>query len=73
MVSEGDPDFADNRLKTTSVIRIRRIAVVEGSILPGAMVSIAPVRLPLNGYFRISIRHFFSATTIICQKLSLKR
>lgn len=45
IVREGDPDFAGSGLKASSVIRISRLAVIEGEILLGAIGQVAPERL----------------------------
>ena len=45
IVRDSDPDFAESGLKVTSVIRIGRLAVVQGEILLGAIGRIAPDRL----------------------------
>jgi mRNA interferase MazF len=45
IVQETDADFAGSGLKVSSVIRIGRLAVVEGGILLGAIGKIAPERL----------------------------
>ena len=45
LVREDDPDFAKSGLKVASVIRIGRLAVVQGDILLGAIGQIAPERL----------------------------
>ena len=45
IIREGDPDFAASGLKVSSVIRIGRLAVIEGEILLGATGQIAPERL----------------------------
>jgi mRNA interferase MazF len=45
VIRETDADFAESGLKLTSVIRIGRLAVVEGEILLGAIGQIAPERL----------------------------
>jgi mRNA interferase MazF len=45
IIREGDPDFAGSGLKASSVIRIGRLAVVEGEILLGAIGQLAPARL----------------------------
>ena len=45
VVTEEDPDFAESGLKVTSVIRVGRLAVVEGRILQGAIGEISPKRL----------------------------
>jgi mRNA interferase MazF len=45
IVQETDTDFAGSGLKLSSVIRIGRLAVVEGEILLGAIGQIALERL----------------------------
>ncbi len=45
IVHEGDADFAESGLKAASVIRIGRLAAVEGEILLGAIGQVAPERL----------------------------
>ncbi len=45
IVQEGDPDFAASGLKAPSVIRIGRLAVVEGKMLLGAIGEISSERL----------------------------
>ncbi len=45
LVLEDDLDFAESGLKTASVIRIGRLAVVQGEILLGAIGQIASERL----------------------------
>ena len=45
LVQEDDADFAVSGLKKASVIRVGRLAVVEGQILVGAVGQIAPERL----------------------------
>jgi mRNA interferase MazF len=45
VVQETDTDFAGSGLKLTSVIRIGRLAVVEGEILLGAIGQITSERL----------------------------
>ena len=45
MVQVGDPDFISSRLRVPSVIRVGRLAVVEGSALLGAMGKISDQRL----------------------------
>jgi mRNA interferase MazF len=42
VVQETDADFAGSGLKVSSVIRVGRLAVVEGEILLGAIGQIAP-------------------------------
>jgi mRNA interferase MazF len=41
MIQEGDPDFEDSGLKMDSVIRVGRLAVVEGDLLLGALGQIS--------------------------------
>lgn len=45
IVHEDDDDFADSGLKKASVIRVGRLAVVEGPVLLGAIGQIAAERL----------------------------
>jgi mRNA interferase MazF len=45
IVAEEDDDFARSGLKVTSVIRVGRLAVVEGGMLEGATGTIGPERL----------------------------
>ena len=45
IIQEKDPDFVESGLKTVSVIRIGRLAVIDGSILLGAVGRISPDRL----------------------------
>jgi mRNA interferase MazF len=45
LIREGDADFANSGLKTSSVIRVGRLAVVQGEILLGAIGQIAPEKL----------------------------
>lgn len=45
MVDTSDPDFANSGLKASSVIRVGRLAVVEESILLGAVGEIDAERL----------------------------
>ena len=45
IVRESDPDFAESGLKAASVIRLGRLAVVQGEILLGATGQISPARL----------------------------
>jgi mRNA interferase MazF len=42
IVREDDPDFMESGLKTPSVIRVGRLAIVEEEILVGAIGQIAP-------------------------------
>jgi mRNA interferase MazF len=45
VIQEGDADFAESGLKVPSVIRVGRLAVVEGEIIVGAVGQIATERL----------------------------
>lgn len=45
VIRETDTDFAESGLKLTSVMRIGRLAVVEGEVLLGAIGQIASERL----------------------------
>lgn len=45
VIQADDPDFATSGLKVPSVIRVGRLAVVEGAMLLGAIGEIAPERL----------------------------
>jgi len=45
IIQEDDPDFIESGLKTVSVIRVGRLAVVEGNILLGATGKISSDRL----------------------------
>jgi mRNA interferase MazF len=45
LVQEDDSDFAESGLKKASVIRVGRLAVVEGQILVGAIGQISAERL----------------------------
>jgi mRNA interferase MazF len=45
VVREADPDVADTGLKTTSVIRVTRIAVVSADILHGTIGKLNEERL----------------------------
>lgn len=44
IVQETDPDFVGSGLKTSSVIRIGRLAVIEGELLLGATGKISTER-----------------------------
>jgi mRNA interferase MazF len=44
-IAAGDPDFINSGLRVASVIRIARLAVVEGAVLRGAIGQVAPERL----------------------------
>jgi mRNA interferase MazF len=45
VLTDSDPDFADSGLKTASVIRICRLAVVDRKALLGAVGEISATRL----------------------------
>jgi mRNA interferase MazF len=45
VIRENDPDYAQSGLKAPSVIRVGRLAVVEGEIIVGAIGQVAPERL----------------------------
>lgn len=45
LIEEGDDDFPRSGLKVASVIRIGRLAVIEGQMLEGAIGSISPERM----------------------------
>jgi len=45
MVVSSDPDFAQSGLKSDTVIRLTRLAVVSDSIFVGTTGEIAPARL----------------------------
>ncbi|MDK9721375.1 MAG: type II toxin-antitoxin system PemK/MazF family toxin [Rhodospirillales bacterium] len=45
LLSRNDPDFAASGLKADSIIRIRRLAVVEGALLAGTIGELTPERL----------------------------
>ena len=45
IVRDDDDDFAESGLKKASVIRVGRLAVIEGQLLVGAAGQIAPERL----------------------------
>jgi mRNA interferase MazF len=45
MVSPTDPDFAATGLKVPSVLRLSRLAVLDGSLLVGSLGSIGDERL----------------------------
>jgi mRNA interferase MazF len=44
-IEEGDTDFQQSGLKTTSVVRISRLAVVEGDVLEGRIGRISSDRM----------------------------
>ena len=45
IINENSPDFVRSGLKTVSVIRTTRLAVVSGEVLIGAVGEISPDRL----------------------------
>jgi mRNA interferase MazF len=45
LIEEDDKDFPHSGLKVTSVIRIGRLAAVEGQILAGSIGTISPERM----------------------------
>ena len=45
VIENADEDFARSGLKTASVLRISRLAVVDGAVLLGAVGSVGPERL----------------------------
>lgn len=45
LIEEDDEDFARSGLKVTSVIRMGRLAVVEGAMLEGSIGTIGPERM----------------------------
>ena len=45
LISEESPDFAESGLKTSSVIRVGRLAVVERTLLLGSLGKIGDDRL----------------------------
>lgn len=45
VIEEDDADFGSSGLKTASVIRIGRLLVVEGKLLPGALGTVSTERL----------------------------
>ena len=45
VIQESDPDFAGSGLKMPSVIRVGRLAVVEGEVVVGAIGQIGAERL----------------------------
>lgn len=45
LLRETDADFAESGLKAPSVIRVSRLAVVQGELLPGAIGHITSERL----------------------------
>ena len=47
MLVPGEADFADSGLKTASVLRLARLAVVEDNLLVGSLGRISETRLSL--------------------------
>ena len=45
LISLGDADYVATGLKVTSVLRLSRLAVVDGAVLVGAIGEISPARL----------------------------
>ncbi len=45
VIEEDDADFGSSGLKTANVIRIGRLLVVEGKLLPGALGTVSTERL----------------------------
>jgi len=45
LVQPGDPDFDSSHLRAPSVVRVGRLAVVEGAVLVGAIGEISEERL----------------------------
>jgi mRNA interferase MazF len=45
LIREGDSDYSGTGLKVESVVRLGRLAVVQGELLLGAIGQIAPERL----------------------------
>ena len=45
LIEEDDGDFARSGLKVASVIRIGRLAIVEGGMLEGSIGTISPERM----------------------------
>lgn len=45
LIEEGDTDFQQSGLKKTSVVRISRLAVVEGDVLEGSIGRISSDRM----------------------------
>jgi mRNA interferase MazF len=45
MIRSEDPDFSASGLKEASLIRVGRLAVIDGDILLGAIGEVAPDRL----------------------------
>lgn len=58
IVSEDSEDYASSGLKTASVIRVGRLAVVDGTTLVGAIGEIASPRLErIKGKFANWLTH----------------
>nr|WP_282189303.1 type II toxin-antitoxin system PemK/MazF family toxin [Azospirillum endophyticum] len=45
ILSPGDPDFGDTGLKVSSVLRLGRLAVIDGALFSGEIGEIGPERL----------------------------
>ena len=45
VIDKADPDFLDSGLKLSSVVRVGRLAVVEGDLLLGAIGEVSKDRL----------------------------
>ena len=45
IIQESDPDFPSSGLKTISLMRLGRLAVVDGGLLAGTIGAISPERL----------------------------
>ena len=45
IVATSDPDFQATGLKTASVLRLSRLAVVDGKVIVGTLGAISPKRL----------------------------
>lgn len=65
LIEEDDTDFARSGLKVTSVIRIGRLAVVEGVMLDGKIGTISTERM---GRIRGDLRSGLVATRSVEQK-----
>ena len=45
IIQEGDSDFGESGLKMTSVVRVGRLAVISGEMLPGAIGRVSDERM----------------------------
>ena len=45
LLQEADPDYGQSGLKSPSVVRVGRLAVVQEAVLLGAIGQVAPARL----------------------------